>query len=76
MLKPQDIVILLKIISAQAKDMINPLPQKDLATYLCMSASEVSEGTKRLLLSGLLAPVSGVGQKPTPELKRDLFLSN
>lgn len=58
MLKPQDIVILLKIISAQTKDKINPLPQKDLATYLCMSASEVSEGTKRLLLSGLLAPVS------------------
>ncbi len=48
MLKPQDIVILLKIISTQAKDKINPLPQKDLATYLCMSASEVSEGTKRL----------------------------
>jgi hypothetical protein len=30
MLKPQDIVILLKIISVQAKDKVNPLPQKDL----------------------------------------------
>lgn len=54
MLKPQDIVILLKILASE-----NPekLLQKDLATYLCMSASEVHEGMKRLELSGLLGPV-------------------
>jgi len=54
MLKPQDIVILLKIIASKHPDQ---LLQKDLATYLCMSASEVHEGMKRLELSGLLGPV-------------------
>ena len=54
MLKPQDIVILLKILASKHPDQ---LLQKDLATYLCMSASEVHEGIKRLELSGLLGPV-------------------
>lgn len=53
MLKPQDIVILLKILST--KNLEQP-PQKDLATYLCMSASEIHAGIKRLELSGLLGP--------------------
>ncbi|ANN97034.1 TPA: hypothetical protein QHF22_003188 [Legionella pneumophila] len=55
MLKPQDIVILLKMLANK-----NPQQfiQKDLATYLCMSASEVHEGMKRLTLSHLLVPVS------------------
>ena len=59
MLKPQDIVILLKILSTRnlSKNDFEQLPQKDLATYLCMSASEVHEGIKRLELSGLLGPV-------------------
>lgn len=54
MLKPQDIVILLKILANKNPDQ---LLQKDLATYLCMSASEVHEGMKRLELSGLIGPV-------------------
>ncbi|CDZ76633.1 hypothetical protein BN59_00907 [Legionella massiliensis] len=54
MLKPQDIVILLKILASKQPEQ---LLQKDLATYLCMSASEVHEGMKRLELSGLLGPV-------------------
>ena len=54
MLKPQDIVILLKILANKHPA---PLLQKDLATYLCMSASEIHEGIKRLELSGLLGPV-------------------
>ncbi len=54
MLKPQDIVILLKILASKQPEL---LLQKDLATYLCMSASEVHEGMKRLKLSGLLGPV-------------------
>ncbi|STX50459.1 Uncharacterised protein [Legionella busanensis] len=54
MLKPQDIVMLLKIIANKHPAQ---LLQKDLATYLCMSASEIHEGMKRLELSGLLGPV-------------------
>lgn len=54
MLKPQDIVILLKILASKHPELLR---QKDLATYLCMSASEVHEGMKRLKLSGLLGPV-------------------
>jgi len=54
MLKSQDIVILLKILANKHP---NQLLQKDLATYLCMSASEIHEGMKRLELSGLLGPV-------------------
>ena len=54
MLKPQDIVILLKLLSK-----INSLPDEpwslsQLATYLCMSTSEIHAGVKRLVLSGLL----------------------
>lgn len=54
MLKPQDIVILLKIVASEP---VKQQPQKDLATSLCMSASEVHEGVKRLELSGLIGPV-------------------
>jgi len=54
MLKPQDIVLLLKILANKQPEL---LLQKDLATYLCMSASEVHEAVKRLKFSGLLGPV-------------------
>ncbi len=54
MLKPQDIVILIKMLASEEK---NQLLQKDIATYLCMSASEVHEGMKRLEESGLLGTV-------------------
>lgn len=60
MLKPQDIVILLKILSTMvlSKDNLNKvLTQNQLAVLLCMSASEVNAGIKRLVLSGLLSPV-------------------
>ena len=60
MLKPQDILILLKILSKLTLSGIEPneqLSQNRLATYLCMSASEVNAGIKRLVLSGLLGPV-------------------
>ncbi|MDP1574649.1 MAG: hypothetical protein Q8L78_06940 [Coxiellaceae bacterium] len=60
MLKPQDIVILLKIISVaklSASDRKNDsLSQNKLALLLCMSPSEINAGIKRLMLSGLLAP--------------------
>ncbi|WP_019218397.1 hypothetical protein [Legionella tunisiensis] len=54
MLKPQDIVILLKILANKHPD---KLLQKVLALYLCMSGSEIHEGMKRLELSGLLGPI-------------------
>jgi hypothetical protein len=60
MLKPQDIVILLKILSMMTLSKGHPddsLSQNKLATLLCMSASEVNAGMKRLVLSGLLGPV-------------------
>lgn len=61
MLKPQDIVILLKIISGaiEENDPHKSTPQSQLAVELCISASEVHEGVKRLVLSGLLAPYFG-----------------
>lgn len=65
MLKPQDIVILLKIISTMAlrKDYPDiPMSQNTLATYLCMSASEVNAGVKRLVLSELLGLVNRDGK--------------
>jgi hypothetical protein len=59
MLKPQDIVILLKILSTMALSKSAPekMTQNKLANYLCMSTSEVHAGIKRLVLSGLLGPV-------------------
>lgn len=59
MLKPQDIVILLKILSTRilAKDANEVLPQNKLAVLLCMSVSEINAGIKRLIFSGLLSPV-------------------
>lgn len=61
MLKPQDIVILLKILATLTLSKDHPdefLSQHKLAVYLCMSASEVRAGIKRLLLSGLLGPIT------------------
>ncbi len=60
MLKPQDIVIILKILSIMAFSKghsIEELTQNELAGLLCMSPSEVNAGIKRLVLSGLLGPV-------------------
>lgn len=60
MLKPQDIVILLKILSVMVlnkNDLDDYMSQNKLATLLCMSVSEVNAGIKRLVQSGLLAPV-------------------
>lgn len=59
MLKPQDIVILLKIFSSITLSQVVPehsLSQNKLAIMLCMSVSEVNAGIKRLVVSGLLAP--------------------
>lgn len=66
MLKPQDIVILLKILSldsTESNQQANFLSQNRIATVLCMSASEVHAGMKRLVLSGLLGPILNTNQK-------------
>lgn len=68
MLKPQDIMILLKILAAKHPEL---LLQRDLANYLCMSASEVHAGMKRLVLSQLLVPSF---QEPDSKSKRKRIL--
>ncbi|PCH54757.1 MAG: hypothetical protein COC15_05170 [Legionellales bacterium] len=63
MLKGQDIVILLKILSRANLAKVRHeelLSQNKLAVQLCMSVSEVHAGIKRLVLSGLLGQVTGV----------------
>jgi len=58
MLKPQDVVILLKILSIMREDSsLQEFTQNELANLLCMSPSEVNAGIKRLVCSGLLGPV-------------------
>lgn len=58
MLKAQDIIILLKILSIMAalpkQEQAASLSQNKLAIHLCMSVSEVNAGMKRLLQAGLL----------------------
>ncbi len=39
---------------------LEELTQNELARILCMSPSEVNAGIKRLVLSGLLGPVSAI----------------
>lgn len=56
MLKPQDIVILLKILSKDSQSLAD-YTQNELAMLLFMSPSEINAGIKRLVLSGLLGPV-------------------
>lgn len=55
MLKAQDVVLLLKILS-RLKEKVEP-SQSQLAVHLCMSASEVNAGIKRLGESHLLIHV-------------------
>ena len=76
MLKPQDIVLLLKILAPltspnRGTETFPSQPQ--LALHLCMSVSEVNAGIHRLVLSGLLGPDlrAGISQK-----KRILFPIN
>lgn len=58
MLKPQDIVILAKILSAMsAQADKTSLSQNNLATFLFISASEINAGMKRLVKSTLLSPM-------------------
>lgn len=55
MLKPQDVVLLVKLL-ANAKQAWS---QNQLALHLCMSVSEVNAGIKRLRQAGLLQFIQG-----------------
>ena len=57
MLKPQDIVILLKKISLEADNASEPLTQNQLALFLLMSPSQVNASIHRLLFSKLIVPI-------------------
>ena len=60
MLKSQDIVILLKMLAIRGlleENSDKLFSQSQLATHLCMSASEVNAGIKRLIQAGLLGLV-------------------
>lgn len=62
-LKPQDVVVLLKIISiGQRKE---AYPQSRIAYELCMSVSEINSAFKRLIHSNLLTPYID-NRKPQP----------
>ena len=53
MLKPQDVVLLLKLLSC-SKEELAEWSQNQLAVHLCISLSEVNAGIKRLRQSGLI----------------------
>lgn len=61
MLKPQDIVVILKLVSIGQR----PWSYMQLANQLCMSASEINAGVKRALRSRLLVQL-GEGNQPKP----------
>lgn len=65
MMKPQDIVVLVKLLSYQKKK--KDWTQASLAEELCLSPSQVNYAIKRLLASKLLSPVNiETGWQPTP----------
>jgi hypothetical protein len=65
MTKPQDIVVLAKLLSYQKKK--KNWTQASLAEELCLSSSQVNYAIKRLLASRLLSPVKIESErKPTP----------
>lgn len=71
-MKPQDIVIALKLISKSAKSEI--WTQHEIAVELCMSPSEINAGLKRLQESGLLLPVTSLLQIHHPKINKTLLL--
>lgn len=75
MLKAQDIVMLLKILSMKTLSKVKAneeLSQSKLAIHLCMSVSEVHAGIKRLILSGLLGLV--FKEEASSQANKKIFL--
>jgi len=63
-LKPQDIVVVLKLVAMQSR----AWSYMQLANELCMSASEINAGVKRALRARLLLQL-GEGEQPRPHRK-------
>lgn len=73
MLKPQDIVLLLKLLANS--EHLN-WPKNQLAVYLCMSTSEIHAGFKRLHAARLLQPGGLAGSlHPNVEACEELLIS-
>lgn len=71
MLKPQDVVILLKLLANMEKHWT----QRQLATELCFSQSEIHAGMKRLSEAGLVrAARQGVEQSPVVEAAKEYLI--
>lgn len=70
MLKPQDCIILLKIMAHPGEQM----PQRRLASELKISLSEVNSGIKRLALSGLVSYVDDQKLKANKSLAREFLI--
>lgn len=64
-LKPQDIVVALKLVALDGQSW----GYVRLATELCMSASEINAAVKRGLKAGLLVPAVGESKNPLPNRK-------
>lgn len=60
-IKPQDIVVLVKLISLEGKNW----SQNGIANEICLSPSQINDGFKRLVSSGLLTPYQSPN-KPKP----------
>lgn len=68
MMKPQDVIVLAKLISYSKKK--KSWTQASLAAELCLSPSQVNYAIKRLLASRLLSPVKIESEwKPTPFIR-------
>jgi hypothetical protein len=65
-MKPQDIVILAKLISFSEKDL--EWSQNSIAVELCLSPSQINASLKRLVESGLITPYHS-RSKPFPILQ-------
>lgn len=68
MLKSQDIVLLLKLLSQI--ETLSEWSQNQLAVHLCISVSEINAGLKRLYQSGLLMQVEQTKKSTAPSPKQ------
>ena len=62
MLKPQDVVLLLKILSSPKEH--SKWSQGKLSVHLCISISEINASLKRLKLSGLIRKINDTSKSP------------
>ena len=70
MLKPQDVMILLKVVTYEGK----PFVMKDLAASLQLSPGEITFGLERCKNSGLIDAKRNIGPTPSRTLLRSYFV--